>query len=124
MTAFTISAPVGSSTVNCPAAALVAPTAPTVVDACGNTLTPTNTPPSGVTCEGNVVWTFTYTDCAGNTADWTYRYEVGSVAFEISAAPGSSEVNYRADAFVAPTARTVQDAGGNSSMTSIDYPQD
>src|SRR5688500_19605305 len=110
MAAFTISAPAGSSTVNCPAAALVAPTAPTVVDACGSTLTPTNTPPSGVTCEGSVVWTFTYTDCAGNTADWTYTYTVDMPAFTISAPAGSSTVNCPAAALVAPTAPTVVDA--------------
>src|SRR5678815_4903187 len=75
MPAFTISAAPGLSTVNCPADALVAPTPPTVVDACGNTLTPTNTPPAaGPACEGDIVWTFTYTDCANNTADWTYTY--------------------------------------------------
>src|SRR5687768_18615194 len=99
MPAFTISAAPGSSTVNCPADALVAPVPPTVQDACGNTLTTTNTPPTaGPACEGDIVWTFTYTDCAGNTADWTYTYTVDMPAFTISAAPGSSTVNCPADA--------------------------
>src|SRR5678816_2835469 len=85
MPAFTISAAPGLSTVNCPADALVAPTPPTVVGACGNTLTPTNTPPAAApACEGDTGWTFTYTDCADNTADWTYTYTVDMPAFTIS----------------------------------------
>src|SRR5688500_20309863 len=84
MPTFTISAAPASSTVNCPADALVAPVPPTVQDACGNTLTPTNTPPTaGPACEGDIVWTFTYTDCAGNTADWTYTYTVDMPRFEM-----------------------------------------
>src|SRR5690606_40507845 len=65
----------GGTTVDCPADALVAPTAPEVRDACDNLLTPTNTPPTGIACEGEVVWVFTYTDCEGNTHDWTYKSE-------------------------------------------------
>ena len=45
---------------NCPAEA-VAPTPPTVVDACGNTITPVAGPaPTPLTCEGDMVYTFTY----------------------------------------------------------------
>ena len=28
------------------------------------------------TCEGTKVYTFTYTDCAGNSAVWTYTYTI------------------------------------------------
>ena len=50
----------GASTVNCPAEA-VAPTPPTVTDACGNVITPVAGPaPTPSACEGDMVYTFTY----------------------------------------------------------------
>jgi hypothetical protein len=57
----------------CPSDA-VAPTPPAVTDACGRAITPTVTTPSPVTCNGTMVYTFTYADCAGHTHDWTYTY--------------------------------------------------
>src|SRR5678815_3582825 len=63
----------GASTVNCPADA-VAPTPPVVTDACGNAITPVVTAPTPVTCNGTMVYTFTYTDCANHTHAWTYTY--------------------------------------------------
>src|SRR4029079_17879931 len=58
----------GSSTVNCPALA-IPPTTPAVTDACGTAITPTLTStvdnPSPLTCNGTRVYTYTYTDCAG-----------------------------------------------------------
>src|SRR5437762_1470738 len=101
----------GSSTVNCPANG-VAPTAPTVVDACGNTLTPVVTMPSPVACNGSMAYTFTYTDCAGHTHTWTYTYTIAAADFTLPA-DGSSTVNCPANA-VAPTAPTVVDACGNT----------
>ena len=57
----------GSSTVNCPADA-IAPTPPSVTDACGNVITPVAGPaPSPTACEGAMIYTFTYTDCSGNS---------------------------------------------------------
>ena len=102
----------GSSTVNCPADA-VAPTPPTVVDACGNTITPVAGPaPSPTACEGAMIYTFTYTDCAGNSHVWNYTYTIDIPDF-ILPADGSSTVNCPADA-VAPTPPTVVDACGNT----------
>jgi hypothetical protein len=49
---------------------------PTVVDACGNTLTPTNTPPAAACLRRGYRLDIYYTDCANNTADWTYTYTV------------------------------------------------
>src|SRR5215216_3909896 len=61
----------GSTTVNC-AADATAPTPPVMQDACGNAITPVaGTTPSPLTCEGDMVYTFTYTDCASNTHVWT-----------------------------------------------------
>jgi hypothetical protein len=102
----------GSSTVNCPADATL-PTPPVVQDACGNTITPVAGPaPSPATCEGTMVYTFTYTDCAGNTHDWTYTYTIDVPDFTLPA-NGSSTVNCPADATL-PTPPVVQDACGNT----------
>src|SRR5438045_4657180 len=101
----------GSSTVNCTADAR-APTAPTVVDARGNTLTPVATTPSAVTCNGTMAYTFVYTDCAGHTHTWTYTYTITRPDFTLPA-DGTTTVNCPADA-VAPTAPTVVDACGNT----------
>src|SRR5205814_2011255 len=90
----------GASTVNCPADA-VAPTPPTVTDACGRAITPTVTTPSPVTCNGTMVYTFTYTDCANHTHAWTYTYTIAAPDFTLPA-NGSSTVNCPSDA-VAPT---------------------
>ena len=44
-------------------------------------------------CEGTKVYTFTYTDCAGNSAVWTYTYTIDIPAFTISTPNGASTVN-------------------------------
>ncbi|WP_157805357.1 HYR-like domain-containing protein, partial [Confluentibacter citreus] len=90
----------------------VEPTPPTVTDNCGNTITPspavkTDTPD----CQGSIVYTFTYTDCAGNTADWTYTYTVILAPFTVPANAGST-VECIVDA-TAPTPPTVFDANNN-----------
>jgi hypothetical protein len=101
----------GSSTVNCPADA-VAPTPPSVTDACGNVITPVAGPaPSPLTCEGDMVYTFTYTDCSGNTHDWTYTYTIDIPDFVLPN-NGASTVNCPADAAL-PTPPSVTDACGN-----------
>src|SRR5687768_7516515 len=102
----------GSSTVDCPAEA-VAPTPPVVVDACGNTITPVPGPaPTPAACEGDMIYTFTYTDCAGNSHVWTYTYTIDIPDFTLPA-DGSSTVNCPAEA-VAPTPPSVTDACGNA----------
>src|SRR5437763_14774792 len=100
-----------TSSVNCPPDAIPS-TPPVVKDACGNTLTPIM--PTGTTpaCNGTKVYTFTYTDCAGNKADWTYTYTITMPVFALPA-NGASTVNCPADA-VAPTPPTVKDACGNT----------
>ena len=100
--AFTLPAD-AASTVNCPADANVQPAGPGVItDLCGNTLTPVITAPAAVACEGDMVWTFTYTDCAANTADWTYTYTVDMPTFAIATPSGASTVNCPADANIQP----------------------
>nr|MCQ2125793.1 hypothetical protein [Fibrobacter sp.] len=63
---------------------VVEPTAklPVVTDACGRTLSPIGAPTKteDKLCGGDVVYTYTYKDCAGNTHDWTYTYHVSEPA--------------------------------------------
>src|SRR5687768_17719231 len=97
-----------ASTVECPADA-TPPTAPTVVDACGNTITPTpGTAPSPLTCEGDMVYTFTYADCAGNSHVWTYTYTIDIPDFTMPADEAPT-VECPADARTPPP-RTLVDA--------------
>ena len=90
---------------------VVEPTPPTVTDNCGNILTPTGpvvteTPD----CQGTVDYTFTYTDCAGNSADWTYTYTIILAPFTVPD-NDASNVACITDAVV-PTPPTVLDANG------------
>ncbi|WP_264561119.1 hypothetical protein [Flavobacterium sp. N2155] len=114
---YTISAPVitmpadGASTVAC-AADAVTPTTPTVVDNCGRTLTAvlTNTD-ADPSCEGTKAYTYTYTDCQGNSHDWVYTYTIERADFKMPA-NGMSAVACPADA-IAPVLPLVTDNCGN-----------
>ncbi|MDX2359671.1 MAG: hypothetical protein QNK23_02615, partial [Crocinitomicaceae bacterium] len=112
---FAIATPNAASTVDCPADALVQPAdAGLVNDACGNAIIPTVATPTAVGCEGDMVWTFTYTDCAGNTLDWLYTYTVDMPTFAIGTPLGASTVNCPADAMVQPVdAGAITDVCGN-----------
>ncbi len=91
----------------------VAPILPTVTDNCGNTLTPTgpviSTAPA---CNGVMTYTYTYTDCIGNTHDWVYTYTIERADFTMPDNDGST-VACVADA-VTPTLPTVTDNSGNT----------
>ena len=56
-----------------------------MMDACGNTITPVVGTPSPTACEGPMVYTFTYTDCAGNSNVWTYTYTIDIPDFTLPA---------------------------------------
>lgn len=82
---FSISTPNGAATVACPDQTDTQPTPPAVTSNCGEVLTPvvTSTPKPG--CEGNRNWVFTYTDCEGNQATWSFIYTVEYQDFAIPA---------------------------------------
>jgi gliding motility-associated-like protein len=124
--AFAIAFPDGSSTVNCLVDAQVEPTPPGVVeDMCGNALTPVVTTPADITCEGDMAWVFTYTDCAGNTLDWTYTYTIDLPAFTLPFADDVSTVNCLVDAQVEPTPPgIVEDLCGNALTPVVTTPAD
>src|SRR5438094_8124223 len=73
---------------------------------------PTVVAPSPITCNGTMVYTFTYVDCAGHSHAWTYTYTISAPDFTLPA-DGSSTVNCPANA-VLPTAPAVTDACGNT----------
>jgi gliding motility-associated-like protein len=110
---FTMPANAGT-TVSCPSATNTAPTAPTVTDFCGNTITP-SAPVIGpaLTCEGTRTYTYTYTDCAGNTHNWVYTYTVEYNDFTLPAA-GAATVNCPDETNTVPTPPSVNDACGNA----------
>ncbi len=73
---FTIATPNGSALVDCPDDTDVLPVPPVVTSNCGEVLTPVRTETSKPICEGTRTYTFTYTDCEGNTAQWRFTYTV------------------------------------------------
>ena len=100
-----------SSTAECLTDA-TAPTPPTVLDANGDVIIPVMAQNTDPTCEGDKIYTFTYTDCAGNTADWMYTYTIDLTTSPTVPANVSSTVECLTDA-VQPTAPTVTDACNN-----------
>ena len=91
----------GESTIHCSNLA-VTPTVPQAYDFCGNALTtPSNfTSKTDVPeCEGVVVYTYTYEDCAGHTQPWTYTYTIEKNAPEIESntLPTSKEISCISD---------------------------
>jgi hypothetical protein len=104
--------------VDCIADATETFTLPTVTDACGNTLTPSaaviTENPDPLTCEGTRTYTYTYTDCAGNSADWSYIYTIDTPAFTITDANGTSDVDCIDDATETFTLPIVIDSCGNT----------
>ena len=67
----------GSETVQC-VSAVYQPTPPVVTDACGTLISPSGPVVGGtyVSCEGTRIYTWTYTDCEGNTHVWTYTFNI------------------------------------------------
>jgi hypothetical protein len=78
----------GAATVACPANA-TQPTPPTVTSNCGEAITPTGptitNSPTTLTCEGTRTFAWTYTDCEGNSATWSYVYTIERNPFTIPA---------------------------------------
>ena len=102
----------GSSTVACPNNTDVVPVPPTVMDNCGVTLTPTGPVVSPKpSCEGTRTYTWTYTDCEGNTHNWVYTYTIEYLDFSVPAG-GSSTVACPNDTDVVPVPPTVMDNCG------------
>ncbi|MCR4964359.1 MAG: InlB B-repeat-containing protein [Bacteroidales bacterium] len=71
----------GAKTVDC-VSAVMEPTSAlsNITDLCNNSIAPVLKSrvanPETITCTGTVVYTYTYTDCAGTSKEWTYTYTV------------------------------------------------
>ncbi|MGY3795598.1 DUF7507 domain-containing protein [Aquimarina sp. 433] len=102
----------GTATVECIADA-TQPTAPTVTDVCGNNITPVITENTDPTCEGDKVYTYTYTDCAGNDSVYTFTYTIDVTTLPVVPVNGTATVECLADA-TQPTAPIVTDVCGNN----------
>jgi hypothetical protein len=107
---FAIGTPNGAATVNCPSA-ITQPTPPTVQSNCGETITPTGpvivNNPNPLTCQGTRTYTWTYTDCAGHSHQWSFVYTVIRLDFTIGTPNGSAMVACPS-AITQPTPPTVQ----------------
>ena len=101
------------STVACIASA-TEPAPPVVNDNCGNALTPSAAVTGGTYdgCEGTSTYTFTYTDCEGNTHDWVYTYTIERLPFTDPTDAGSTVAC--AALAVTPSLPTVTDNCGNT----------
>jgi gliding motility-associated-like protein len=66
---------------------IVVPTAPQVMDVCGNNIVPVMTENADPSCSGNKVYTFTYTDCAGIAMDYTFTYIIDDIIVPTASNP-------------------------------------
>uniref|UniRef100_UPI002617AE7E gliding motility-associated C-terminal domain-containing protein n=1 Tax=uncultured Algibacter sp. TaxID=298659 RepID=UPI002617AE7E len=101
-----------SSIVECIADA-TQPTAPVVTDVCGNDITPVITQNTDPICEGDKIYTFTYTDCAGNESIYSHTYTIDITSLPVVPANASSSVECIEDA-IQPPAPVVTDVCGNT----------
>jgi hypothetical protein len=103
-----------SSTVACAVQAIV-PTPPVIFDQCGVQIIPTGPVTTGTYagCEGTIIYTWVYTDCAGATQDWAYTYTVEVLDFTMPANTGIT-VDCPDDTDVQPTPPVVTDYCGNT----------
>ncbi|MBP8042365.1 MAG: hypothetical protein KAZ36_10700, partial [Bacteroidales bacterium] len=108
---FTMPANPAPQVVAC-AADLTAPTLRVITDNCDNILTPTGPVISTIpACEGNVTYTYTYTDCEGNHHDWVYTYTIEREDFTMPANP-APQVVACADDLAAPNLPVITDNCG------------
>src|SRR6185436_13063064 len=90
---------------------IILPIPPAVTDNCGVTLTSTGPVETGsVACEGDITYTWTYTDCEGNTQDYIHTVTIEYLPFP-SITPTSAVVDCYAN-IILPTPLIVTDNCG------------
>ncbi len=91
----------------------IQPSAPVVTDECGNNLVPVIAANLDPVCEGDKIYTYTYTDCAGNVSVYTYTFTLDVITSPVVPANGSENVVCIGDVYT-PTAPVVVDVCGNN----------
>lgn len=89
------------------------PAAPVVTDECGNNVVPVITENVDPVCEGDKIYTYTYTDCAGNVSVYTYTYTLDVTTAPVVPANGSENIVCIEDVYT-PMAPIVTDVCGNN----------
>jgi len=111
-----------TSTVSCPADATDPGAPASITDACGRTVVPvlvgSTETPDPIICNGQVVWTYSYTACDGTTADWTHTYTVNDVIPPTASDPAPINVECITDIPV-PDISVVTDAADNCTATPV-----
>jgi len=109
---FTLPANAGS-TVACISDAQLTPTPPVASSTCGDPLTITG-PVVGAdpVCSGTKTYTWTYTDCSGNSAPWVYTYTINPPTFTLPPNDGST-VTCVTDAQTVPVPPSVNSSCGD-----------
>jgi gliding motility-associated-like protein len=103
--------PPGNATVSCIALAGM-PMPPDVTDNCGRQLLRTGPEvDDSFICQGQRIYTWMYSDCAGNSYDWTFTYEI-VLPQSVMPPLGNAMVNCLAD-IIPPSAPIVLDACNN-----------
>jgi hypothetical protein len=99
--------------VACISDAQVVPTPPAINNSCGNATSITGpvVSPDPV-CSGTKTYTWTYTDCTGNTVQYVFTYTINPPTSVVPPAGGST-VACISDAQVVPTPPNVNDSCGN-----------
>ncbi len=121
--------PFDSSYIECNANA-IAPTPPVVSDMCGNIITPTGPVISGTYagCEGTHIFTYTYTDCSGQSSIWKYTYYIDHITnpSEFGGPVPTSVTVSGTENAVPPTLPVVKDVCGvtltGSLLSTVDTP--
>jgi len=110
-------------TITCPAS-IVTPEVPEVKDNCGNILV-ANTPVISAipSCNGDVTYTYTFTDCTGNAHDWIYTYTIDNTVAPSGKAPADLLVQCIDDipaANINAVTNTVANCNGSIDITVAD----
>jgi hypothetical protein len=91
---------------------VTAHTLPTVLDACGTELTPSAPVESTVPdCEGDVTYTWTYTDCAGSTQNYVHTVTIEYLEFQVP--ENVTEIVECTSEFSTPVPPVIYDNCGN-----------
>ncbi|MCF8274745.1 MAG: gliding motility-associated C-terminal domain-containing protein, partial [Flavobacteriaceae bacterium] len=90
-------------------------------DANGVEVVPVMTQSPDPSCSGDKVFTFTYTDCAGNILDWTYTYTIDdNIAPVAPSAPLNASYECIDDVPVAGNLTAVDNCSGNITVAGVD----